>query len=117
MEFSLENKLALEAKQRRLERSGKDQNHDRQKLRAVTQLAPRPLDADGKKVKQPKGLPSHWGPKVRHNRPAPLRVPNKPKGKMSRKQAMKSQKIVTRVENKAPKIKEMKVMRESPQYN
>ncbi|KAK3097152.1 hypothetical protein FSP39_006867 [Pinctada imbricata] len=109
VEFSLENKAALEAKEKRLERQqarrealqkakdgqagGNAANSPKKKRPHKAKSAKLtdkyigktslPEGVDAKKI--PKGLPSHWGPKVRH-KPRPQPGGAKKKGGKNRNQ-------------------------------
>ncbi|XP_014664183.1 PREDICTED: RNA-binding protein 28-like [Priapulus caudatus] len=104
VEFSLENTVALAAQQKRLERSqlkqavinkrsGEAQQpqgkrgknvavamESKQKGREATGDVP-DQQRPGKK---PRGLPSHFGPKIRHRNKGQAKLGNKPKQKISR---------------------------------
>ncbi|ELU03655.1 hypothetical protein CAPTEDRAFT_219142 [Capitella teleta] len=105
VEFSLENKLVLTAKQKRQDRSkakaealttgqgvytDKKKKEKKEKKEAVVALAPAPSSgvvAEMKKLK--KGLPSHWGPKIRHKARTPQVTAPKKKEKKIRTTAIK----------------------------
>ncbi|XP_074661419.1 RNA-binding protein 28-like [Tubulanus polymorphus] len=95
VEFSLENQAKLLAKEKRLERSkaklaessGKTANPRKGRVAGNQVVVPVPA-ADGAAAvsagKMKKGLPSHWGPKIRHKPRGPQKLPEKPKGRPSR---------------------------------
>ncbi|XP_060080170.1 RNA-binding protein 28-like [Ylistrum balloti] len=111
VEFSLENKAALQAKEKKIERhkarqaqlqqkqenavtrtetgnnKRKGEEKQNQKPKMKDKLSNKFIgkiqhDDDANEKKLPKGLPSHWGPKVRHKpRPAKLELEKKEKKK------------------------------------
>ncbi|CAH1799491.1 unnamed protein product, partial [Owenia fusiformis] len=135
VEFSLENTAALNAKKKRMERietknatakRGKNQPRPKQvkKQKQDTIEDPESEEMKLQKKKGPKGLPSHWGPKIRHNPRGPVKSGEKPKDRLSRKQLKKQRKLnaetnpvpvkihTPTTEKKAPKKRNRKAKKE-----
>ncbi|XP_064629377.1 RNA-binding protein 28-like [Lineus longissimus] len=101
VEFSLENKRALEMKQKRIERGkmkeailkGGEANKSRYEKQATPPQGSKEIQTQAmsgvEAKKGVKGLPSHWGPKIRHKPRGNIKPGNKPKGKLSREKAQK----------------------------
>ncbi|XP_002731716.1 RNA-binding protein 28-like, partial [Saccoglossus kowalevskii] len=92
VEFSLENKLALQVKERRKQKVSAKLNEEgasgKKPMITKTKFETAAKIMDGTKEKVRKGMPSHMGPKVRwRDRKNKLPVAKKPKDKMSREKS------------------------------
>ncbi|XP_062588932.1 RNA-binding protein 28-like [Saccostrea cucullata] len=126
VEFSLENKAALQAKEKRLERQkgrlealnkakSKDSMNEtmenkkskKQQKSQVPKMVDKfigslPAAEDGKKL--PKGLPSHWGAKVRHKpRPAVTTTNKKSKKNVLKRKSEETSVFSEKVKTVKPK--------------